>query len=441
MLQDVRATQEMPSWTAFNYNSKPKNDNFHTHLKRASALRLKQGVGSIFESEAFLALNESRQLTLKDIFTVVLDRSNLRQAESWLEQQLKNPDKATLPWVKQYTTELEAKKEWVKKRSKTSPPLPSPVKEPVKQISYTKTLSSNPEPAKAKPTTSERTLTITEKVTELKAKERFIYQKLVETALVVAEARDYSPHTSHVTFFCPAEIVANALGMHRTTLWRKLKTLTTLGLVDCQDFKTTLNGKTVNAGKLWRVKLNPNEGTPAKLDYQEFKHSWRNLEADIKAGKTAYNALHPTTQQSENLLKGKNEVEQILTYALPTGPSSSPLLTVAGLECVLDLRTANKNERNKMVDLAAQATAHALQDTWVNFHRKALWNLLRQYDLGFDYFLPYYELVQRTRGEVKEGYARKGGALLKIRLKGWGAWEAIERTPHNKVGAKGKTSN
>jgi hypothetical protein len=438
MLQDVRATQDVPFWTALGNASKPKNDNFHMHPKRASTLRLRPKAGSIFESASFLTLSENRQLTLKEIFNVVLDRSNLQQAEDWLEQQLKTPDKIALPWTKQSSTEPTTPKY---KNQAKAPPLPSPIKQPVKQISYTTAPTIRLAPTEAKSTVAERASTITAKVTELKPKERFIYQKLVETALAVAEARDYSPHTSHVTFFCPAEIVANALGMHRTTLWRKLKTITTLGLVDCQDFKTTLNGKTVNAGKLWRIKLNPNEGTPAKLDYQEFKHSWRNLEGDIKTGKTAYNALHPTTQQSENLLKGKNEVEQMLTYALPDRTSSSPLLTVAGLEIVLDLRTTNKNQRNRMVDIGARTIAHALQDTWVNFHRKALWNLLRQYDLGFDYFLPYYELVQRTRGEVKEGYAKRGGALLKTRLKEWEAWEDIERTPRNKVGAKGKISN
>jgi DNA-binding Lrp family transcriptional regulator len=438
MLQDVRAIQEMPFSTAFSHYPIQQNDNFHSHLKQASKLRLKPKAASGFESAAFLGLSENRQLTLKEIFNVVLDRSNLRQAEDWLEQQLKTPDKIALPWTKQSDTENTT---YNYKKEAKAPPLPSPIKQPIKKISYTKASSTAPLPKEEIPKTSERALAITERVKELNPKETFIFQKLVETALVVAEARDYSPYTSHVTFFCPAEIVANALGIHRTTLWRKLKKLTSLGLVDCQDFKTTLNGKTVNAGKLWRIKLNPNEGTPAKLDYHEFKHAWRDLEADIKTGKTAYNALHPTTQQSENLLKGKNEVEQILTYALPNRPSSSPLLTVAGLEIVLDLRTANKNERNKMVDVAARTVAHTLQDTWVNFHRKTLWNLLRQYDLGVDYFLPYYELVQRTKGEVREGYAKRGGALLKVRLKEWGAWEAIERTPRNKVGAKSKATN
>ncbi|MCA9329489.1 hypothetical protein KDA11_02500, partial [Candidatus Saccharibacteria bacterium] len=57
-----------------------------------------------------------------------------------------------------------------------------------------------------------------------------IYQNLLEVAYHVGDRRGYKAIPNQVTFFCPTEIVASALGMHRSTLYRKLPELREAGL-------------------------------------------------------------------------------------------------------------------------------------------------------------------------------------------------------------------
>jgi hypothetical protein len=435
MLQEVRGFENTPSWTIQNYNPAIQNDIFHSQKRPLRNVITKSKTYSILESSSFLALEPTRQQTLKDIFNAIAERSNPQIAEAWLEQQLKNPNKFSLPW-KMERRGLPAPHDEKNNTAKKKPRH--------QNVRNTKAA----EQPKEVVTHTSRAEGIAKRVDGIRSKTRKIYQTLAETALTVAEARDYSPHTTHVTFFCPTEIVAHALEMHRSTLWRHLKTLGELGLVAQHDYKCTLNGITVNAGKLWQIKLNPNEGSPAKINHEDFKHNWRDLEGDVKSGKTAYNALHPTTQQSKELLEGKTAVNQILTFALPNEVSSlSSSMTVAenprpkitSLESILDLRYTPKAERNHMVDLTAKAIAHALQDTRdisVKFYRKCLWNLLRHHDQCQDHFLTFHELVSRAKSEVKEGNIQSGGAFLISLLKNWGNWDELQRTPKTKVGTR-----
>jgi hypothetical protein len=432
MLQEVRASENMPSWTVQNYNPTIQNDIFHTQ-KRSLGSVAKRKTCSALESNCFLALEPNRQQTLKDIFIAVAERSNEQTAEAWLEQQLKNPNKFSLPWKMErrgLPAPHEAEKKIIKKKARL---------EDARNTKHT-------ELPKEVLTHASRAESIAKRVETIKPKTRKIYQTLAETALTIAEAREYSPHTTHVTFFCPTEIVAHALEMHRSTLWRHLKILEELGLVDHHDYKSTLNGNTVSAGKLWQIKLNPNEGSPASIQHEDFKYKWRDLENDVKSGKTAYNALHPTTQQSKELLEGKTSVNQILTFALPNEVSSltssmtvaeNPLPKITSLESILDLRYIPKPDRNHMVDLTAKAIAQALQDTRnisIKFYRKCLWNLLRHHDKCQDHFLTFHEFVSRAKSEVKEGKIHSGGAFLISLLRDWGSWDELQRTPKTKVG-------
>jgi hypothetical protein len=270
-----------------------------------------------------------------------------------------------------------------------------------------------------------------------------LYKLCLEVALVVAEARHYSPGVSVVTFFCPQEIMANALGVNRTSIWRNLPALFELGLMDAGEWKTTLDGETKNAGYLWQVKLEPSSPHKPRLKLHDFKHQWRDLKADVRQGKTAYNALHPTMQQSLELLGSKEAIEKILIWALnpSDNPPSLDTMTVApafsgGVEIVLDVPYTPKTERNEMVDAAARAMALALRDTskHLNFYRRLLWNLLRRFDQGQDYFSAIYDRLLWSRGDLQEGKVRSGGALFISRLQGWNGWEEVRRTPPYRVG-------
>ncbi len=69
-----------------------------------------------------------------------------------------------------------------------------------------------------------------------------------------------------------------------------------------------------------------------------------------------------------------------LSLTVATGAHADPLT-------VLDVPYAPKDERGKMVDAGARATAAYLGDLHsVNYYRWLLWQLLRLYDRGQDYF-------------------------------------------------------
>jgi hypothetical protein len=125
-----------------------------------------------------------------------------------------------------------------------------------------------------------------------------IYRVLHQVALEVARARGYVEAVTHVTFHIPAEMVAYYLGIHRTTLWRNLPELKNLGLVDARAHCTTVNDQTRNDGTVWKIKLQPKRGRAARLSYEELKHQWRDLEADIRRGRTAYRPTAKCNSQS-----------------------------------------------------------------------------------------------------------------------------------------------
>jgi hypothetical protein len=271
-----------------------------------------------------------------------------------------------------------------------------------------------------------------------------IYSALHQVALAVARARGYHPSVSRVTFHCPEEILAAALGINRTTIWRNLPALLERGLVAARAHKGTLRGETKATGKLWQVKLHPSRGKSARLSHEEFKHPWRDLDADVKHGRTAFKTLQERTQQSKELRKNSVDIELLLDWALPPASNShSLILTVApgqrtDLETILDVPHAERTARNEMVDTAARAINHALHDDSVDFYRKLIWNLLRRKDQGQDDFYTVYTMIRRARSDYQEGFARSAGALLVSRLKKWAVWDELERTPPVRVGTPPK---
>jgi hypothetical protein len=100
------------------------------------------------------------------------------------------------------------------------------------------------------------------------------------------------------------------------------------------------------------------------------------------------------------------------------------------------VKHAAKEERNKMVELAAQALSQALSDTSsVSFYQKLLWQLLRRFDAtGDDYSYQVYLMAQRARTDVLEGFSRKGGAVFTSRLKQTEFWEWVMNAPLPRVG-------
>jgi hypothetical protein len=263
---------------------------------------------------------------------------------------------------------------------------------------------------------------------------------LVAAAIETAKGRGYSPNTTHITMHVPLEIVAKACGVSRVTAWRHLPQLRDLGLIDYRTHKGTCRGETRNTGTLWQIRLTPTHGSKAHLSYADLKHRWRDLDRDVRAGRTSYTALKHTQTLEVDLV----DIKSILAWTLPPKTHQSPVAHVCfsnrrvELESVLDVRHAPREERGPMIELAAQALTEALGDrAGENFYRRLLWQLLRRFDAtGEDHSYSVYLVAQRARTDAQEGFARRPGALFVSRLKAAPWWSEVMRAPPRRVGVR-----
>ncbi len=273
-----------------------------------------------------------------------------------------------------------------------------------------------------------------------------LYRALQATAQLTGEARGYVGSTTHVTLHCPLEVVATSTGRHRVTIWRAAKRLRALGLIDARPHKTTaLNGRTVNDGTLWAVRLNPDEGAPAKLTHEELTHVWRDLDRDRRRGRTAHRVVQERMQQSKELPLEGFDLELLLAWSLPPGTQKNPVMSDCctgsrgELEAVLDVQYAATEGRGVMVEAGAQALAAGLRDRGgLMFYRWLLWQLLRLQDrTGAAPWYAVYEGARRARVDAQEGFARRPGALFVSRLKAGPWWEELRRAS-GRVGSRPK---
>jgi DNA-binding transcriptional ArsR family regulator len=272
-----------------------------------------------------------------------------------------------------------------------------------------------------------------------------LFRALHTSAVTVGEARKYHPNVSQVSFFCPVEAVALALGVHRCTVYRALPELRALGLVDERAHYTTYRGRTRSDGSVWCVRLHPLKGCKARLAYGDLKRSYRNLSGDVEAGRTVWAAMR---QSRENPSSEGVDLNHILRWALPPteqNPVTFDCRTAPrrDLEALLDVPHAGREARGAAVDLAAQAMAAALRDRGgVNFYRRLLWQLLRRSDAtGAAPFGMVYEQVRRAAADSQEGFARKPGALFVSRLKAAPWWDELLRVPPVRVGVRAKINH
>lgn len=270
-----------------------------------------------------------------------------------------------------------------------------------------------------------------------------LYSALIAAAVETARRRGYSPRISHVTFHCPLEQVAKACGIDRSTVWRHLPALQALGLVDWRTHKGAFFGSTRSTGTVWQVRLNPVRGSRARLTRDDLRHKWRDLEADYRRYKLSSLTLK---KHAATYTKDSPNIDLILAWSAPLPPrhSAIPVSSVcckpprASLEALLDVKTAHRQERSRMVSLAADALAQALSDhNSVSFYQKLLWNALRRFDAtGEDHFYSVYLAAQRAATDNREQFARKAGALLVSRLKSAPWYEATMNAPPSRVGTK-----
>jgi DNA-binding transcriptional ArsR family regulator len=269
-----------------------------------------------------------------------------------------------------------------------------------------------------------------------------LFRALHTVAVEASAARGYHPGTSEVSLFCPVEAVALALGVHRSTVYRALPELRSLGLVDVRAHYCTHRGRTRSDGSVWAIRLRPVGGRAARVGYGDLRRQYRNLSGDVEAGRTVWAEM----RQSKDIPSSEVDLSFIRRWALPPQDSKPPIASAIDcrtaprrdLEAVLDVPYAPREARGAAVDLAAQALAAALSDRGgLNFYRALLWQLLRASDRhGGDYWHVVYEQARRAAVDAQEGFARRPGALLVSRLKGAPWWDEVMRGPPVRVGAR-----
>lgn len=273
---------------------------------------------------------------------------------------------------------------------------------------------------------------------------RRLYEVLVAAGNVVASHRGYCPGVTQVNYFCPAEVVADATCMARSTMYLKLKELEAAELVAARGHYTTLEGETKQDGTVWAVKLRPEVPGKISVPHDFLKAQYRCLSADIESGRTAYRQTRgqkKTIGQSKELQAKQVDTEKILLWALPPSRVEEPdtgMTVRCDLEQILDVAVVEKEDRNTAVDGAARAMASALRDpSGVMFYRWLLWQLLRLEAAGKDapWFM-IYEGIRRAQTDSREGFAKRPGALFVSRLKAGPWWDEIRRSPRLRVGQK-----
>jgi hypothetical protein len=250
-----------------------------------------------------------------------------------------------------------------------------------------------------------------------------LYTALCGAALEVSRERHYSPNTTHITYFCPAESVALAVGIHPATLYRKLPELRQAGLVDARGHYCTHNGQTRSDGTLWSVRLTPNYGSAARVGYDYLKKSWRCLGDDIDAGRTAFAQMRESYSTRD---KSEIRLDHITRWAL-SRPNKIPATVDSrkaqhfDLESIFDVPHVPKQDRAESVYNAALALTGSLNDKdSTRFYCAVLWGLLRLRDRGAgDFFGQLYDIAARCRTDVQEAFANdgNGGKLFSARIK------------------------
>jgi hypothetical protein len=258
-----------------------------------------------------------------------------------------------------------------------------------------------------------------------------LYTALVAVGIETARRKGYSANVTHMVVHAPLEQVAKACRLSRQTVWRHLPALKNLGVLDYRTHKAQCRGLVRNSGTVFMVRLNPSSGSKCRLSFADLKHHWRNLDRDVRAGRTSYQALKHT----QDLQTGLVDIQRILNWTLGFDTDSKPVTDVCkparkvDLSALLDVRFAAKEQRAAAVDTAATSLATALADAKsINWYRKLVWGLYRSSQRGTDHFQIIYQMAIRARVDLVENFSRKGGAVFVSRLTKAGLLDELMQT-------------
>jgi hypothetical protein len=283
---------------------------------------------------------------------------------------------------------------------------------------------------------------------------REVARALVLVALEVGRARGYHARTAEVAFHLPQQVLAAALWPDarpetaRKRIQRALARLAGAGLVAHRGRVGNARDRATGGllgwrdGTVFRVRLAPGRAAPIRAE--ELAHPWRDLEADIRRGRTARRRLAGGVSQSKNTKEKGSFLEMLLSWALaPVLKPKAPLSVwdtasepprVRLRNALMDVRAAERPLRRDLVEAAARLAAHLLADPGsLRFYAALLWGALRQLDRGADPFPALAAEMERALVDREEGFARRAGALLTARLRASGLLVQLLAAPPYRV--------
>jgi DNA-binding transcriptional ArsR family regulator len=269
----------------------------------------------------------------------------------------------------------------------------------------------------------------------LKPTAKLIHDVLIRLATDLIETRGQSIHASQVVFHLSGELLALHLGIGRATLYRHLPALREAGLVAYKGHTSTHKGLGRKDGTLFAVSLR--EGYMALLRREDYKHSWRDLTADIASGvRTAWH-LVKGVRQSKNPRGSDVEYSQLLQWAVKPGTTDKPVIhdclkangdTLEEYVYTLDLLSeAHPAKRGEIVDRYARVLSRAYRDSDnLNFWRWLIWRVLEADSQGLGSLYQLQNALTRLKTDLDEWQGlKRPGALLVARLRQVGIWDSL----------------
>jgi DNA-binding transcriptional ArsR family regulator len=261
-----------------------------------------------------------------------------------------------------------------------------------------------------------------------------IYRALHAVALGVLQARSQALTVNQVVIHQSVEVLAVYLGMSRVTFYKHLKALHRAGLIASKGHVSNYGNLSRQDGTLFAVSLKPEH--QARLRYDDLKHKYRDLQADIHSGcRTAWSFLQSLKQGSQSRTQERQvSMGNLVSWALTPGLlEQKPVMTDCEgrtTEYVYSLQVLSEthpSKRAEMVDAYAHALAQGFLDSSnINFWRKILWQAIKCDFRGTSALSRLSNALVRLTADIEEWKdLRSPGALLVSRLKDAGIWDEL----------------
>lgn len=342
-------------------------------------------------------------------------------------------------------------------RPETVPPVASPPR-PTTTV-RTNTIDRRPKPVTSPPVPGElvdNTLAAAEAILaahvrpRAQARARLVYRALVQAAYTLIHARRQSEHTTTYTWFTVLDVLPVVTGLSHATCERALGDLRETGLIATRRWYTRdsfLNAETGEAserevcgGVFLAVVLRPSSTRRAFVHAQEFLTAPRDLAADRRTGRTAWQCRQetpPEVREPSSLQKEEFDVTPLVQWALENCNSSSPdvegSLTSAhtagdvvwGLSAIL---SEHPQARGEAIERAAQALVRVFRDPQSMKHYcRLLHRAVQREFTGFPAFQQLQHTLQRVLVDMTETPLHRPGGRVVRELQRAGWWDAVYR--------------